>query len=115
MKEVLNLHRCWLALVSAPLEILTGVIRKGWLLALAIPSPVRFAVRLLNDYGNTARYAAENQQLHLAPEGGRVVFMGDSITDFWGRGQFAARAPFFIGKPYVNRGISGQVTAQMLV
>jgi lysophospholipase L1-like esterase len=38
----------------------------------------------------------------------RVVFMGDSITDSW------HLADFFPGKPYVNRGISGQVTSQML-
>ena len=40
-----------------------------------------------------------------------MVFMGDSITDGWGR----ARGKFFPGKPYVNRGISGQTTPQMLV
>lgn len=37
--------------------------------------------------------------------------MGDSITDGWGKGQ----AQFFPGKPYINRGISGQTTPQMLV
>jgi len=40
-----------------------------------------------------------------------VVFMGDSITDGWGR-QYST---FFPGKPYVNRGISGQTTPQMLI
>ena len=40
---------------------------------------------------------------------GRVVFMGDSITDGW------RLEEAFPGKPYVNRGISGQTTAQMLV
>jgi lysophospholipase L1-like esterase len=40
----------------------------------------------------------------------RVVFMGDSITDNWGR----LAGDFFPGKPYVNRGISGQTTPQML-
>ncbi len=39
----------------------------------------------------------------------RVVFMGDSITDFWRLDQS------FPGKPYVNRGIGGQTTPQMLV
>jgi lysophospholipase L1-like esterase len=39
--------------------------------------------------------------------------MGDSITDWWGRD--ADHGTFFPGKPYVNRGISGQTTAQMLV
>lgn len=41
----------------------------------------------------------------------RVVFMGDSITDLWSR----AAGGFFPGKPYINRGISGQTTPQMLI
>ncbi len=40
---------------------------------------------------------------------GRVVFMGDSITDGW------KLAEYFHGKPYINRGISGQTTPQMLI
>jgi lysophospholipase L1-like esterase len=50
--------------------------------------------------------------LALAPPAAgvdRVVFMGDSITDFW---NIAASFP---GKPYINRGISGQTTPQMLL
>ena len=67
--------------------------------------------RLLADWANLARYRDANAQL-APPAAGeqRVVFMGDSITDGWGRS-----APFFPGKPYVNRGISGQTTPQMLV
>ena len=42
----------------------------------------------------------------------RVVFMGDSITDAWPQPRFGE---FFVGKPYVGRGISGQTTPQMLV
>ncbi|MGH9618889.1 MAG: SGNH/GDSL hydrolase family protein [Bryobacteraceae bacterium] len=42
----------------------------------------------------------------------RVVFLGDSITDGWGRRKGSV---FFPGKPYLNRGISGQTTPQMLV
>ena len=42
----------------------------------------------------------------------RVVFMGDSITDSWAQPQFGG---FFPGKPYIDRGISGQTTPQMLV
>jgi len=67
---------------------------------------------LINDYGNTARYAAENAKVPPPAAGeDRVVFMGDSITDGWGRGI----GSFFPGKPYINRGISGQVTPQMLL
>ena len=79
-----------------------------------IPWNLRSIYQLVNDYGNTARYAADNQKLPPpAPGEERVVFMGDSITDGWGRGNNGST--FFPGKPYVNRGISGQVTAQMLL
>jgi lysophospholipase L1-like esterase len=44
-----------------------------------------------------------------APGENRVVFFGDSITDFWKLDEF------FPGKPYINRGISGETTSQMLV
>jgi lysophospholipase L1-like esterase len=68
--------------------------------------------RLLLDWPNLARYRSQNTELSApAPGENRVVFYGDSITDGWGRVQGA----FFPGKPYVNRGISGQTTAQMVV
>jgi lysophospholipase L1-like esterase len=76
----------------------------------AVP-PLRGVNELINDYGNLRRYAADNAKV----SGADVVFMGDSITDAWGRGQYATTAPFFPGKNYVNRGISGQTTAQMLL
>ena len=68
--------------------------------------------RVLRDWANLDRYRAENQSVG-APKSGeaRVVFMGDSITDSWGR----SYSKFFPGKPYVNRGISGQTTPQMLI
>lgn len=64
----------------------------------------------LQDWPNLGRYRGANQELG-APKSGeqRVVFMGDSITDMWQLPQY------FPGKPYVNRGISGQTTSQMLV
>ncbi|MCL2660306.1 MAG: SGNH/GDSL hydrolase family protein [Acidobacteriaceae bacterium] len=66
----------------------------------------------LNDWAQLDRYRAENAVL-AAPAVGerRVVFFGDSITDAWGR----TVGEFFPGKPYINRGISGQTTPQMLV
>ena len=68
--------------------------------------------RLRNDWAYLARYREENAKLGPpAPGENRVVFMGDSIIDAWGR-QIGS---FFPGKPYVNRGISGQTTPQMLV
>jgi lysophospholipase L1-like esterase len=66
------------------------------------------------DWPDLARYRAENAALPpAAPDAQRVVFFGDSITDAWGRSE--TTGVFFPGKPYVNRGISGQTTPQMLV
>lgn len=65
----------------------------------------------LRDWANLARYREANRALAPAPEG-RVVFMGDSITDSWPQSRFGT---FFEGKPYLGRGISGQTTPQMLV
>lgn len=64
------------------------------------------------DWANTAKYAEENQQLG-APKPGekRVVFMGNSITEGW---KISSPA-FFTGRPYIDRGISGQTTPQMLI
>lgn len=62
------------------------------------------------DWAALKRYADANAALP-ADVPGRVVFYGDSITDAWTRNG----GKFFPGKPYVNRGISGQTTPQMLV
>ena len=65
------------------------------------------------DFGALARYASANAALPAPkPVERRVVFFGDSITDNWDAEGFGG---FFPGKPYVNRGISGQTTAQMLL
>lgn len=64
----------------------------------------------LQDWNQLGRYHAANENLKRQPaEPNRVVFMGDSITDMWKLEQS------FPSKPYVNRGIGGQTTAQMLV
>jgi len=63
-----------------------------------------------DDYGQLARYREANAALRPpAPGENRVVFFGDSITDIWHIDEY------FPGKPYVNRGIGGQTTPQMLV
>lgn len=68
--------------------------------------------RILQDWANLSRYRDDDAKLGPpAPGEYRVVFMGDSITDAWGR----AVGKFFPGRPYVNRGISGQTTPQMLI
>jgi lysophospholipase L1-like esterase len=64
----------------------------------------------LQDWNQLGRYHQANQQLKKQPaDAKRVVFMGDSITDLWRLDEY------FPGKGYVNRGIGGQTTPQMLV
>lgn len=64
----------------------------------------------LQDWNQLGRYHADDEKLKgQAAEPNRVVFLGDSITDGWNM------TTYFPGKPYVNRGISGQVLPQMLV
>jgi lysophospholipase L1-like esterase len=63
-----------------------------------------------NDFANFARYREANAKVAPpAKDEQRVVFMGDSITDSWKLDEY------FPGKPYINRGISGQTTSQMLL
>ena len=64
------------------------------------------------DWPNLNRYKKENYDLNLdLNEGNRVIFMGDSITEGWS----ALYPDFFKKRNYVNRGISGQTTPQMLI
>ena len=64
------------------------------------------------DWPGLGRYAAANQQLAAPAERERrVVFFGDSITDNWNKASYGG---FFPGRPYINRGIGGQATGQML-
>src|SRR5664279_4353524 len=68
--------------------------------------------QLHNDWANLGRFREENKLVAMPTEGEkRVVFMGNSITEGWIR----IDPGFFSGKPYINRGISGQTTPQMLV
>jgi acyl-CoA thioesterase I len=63
-----------------------------------------------DDFGQLARYREADAALAPAAAGEkRVVFLGDSITDYW-------KLPdYFPGKPYINRGVDGQTTPEMLV
>jgi lysophospholipase L1-like esterase len=63
-----------------------------------------------DDFGQLARYREANAALAPpAASENRVVFLGDSITDYW-------KLPdYFPGKPYINRGIDGQTTPEMLL
>ena len=64
------------------------------------------------DWANLKRFKKENAELE-APKANehRIVFMGNSITEGWKN----IRPSFFANKPYINRGISGQTTPQMLL
>jgi acyl-CoA thioesterase I len=62
-----------------------------------------------DDFGQLARYREANATLPPPGNENRVIFFGDSITDNW------KLADYFPNKPYINRGIGGQTTPQMLV
>ena len=65
---------------------------------------------LMDDFGELARYRDANAARQPpAPDENRVVFFGDSITDIWKLDEY------FPGKHYINRGISGQTTPQLLI
>ena len=68
--------------------------------------------RIHNDWAWLGRYDGDNQKLPApAPGERRVVFLGNSITEGW----INTDSGFFKGKNYINRGIGGQTTPQMLV
>lgn len=70
------------------------------------------ARKTLMDWPDLGRYDHENATVPApAKDENRVVFMGDSITDGWNKKE----GRFFPGKPYYDRGISGQTTPQMLI
>jgi len=87
----------------------------GLALAQTVAAPPAMSpeeLRLRNDWPFLQRYAAENAvDRDLPPERRRGVFMGDSITQGWRD----AHPAFFADNGFLGRGISGQVTAQMLV
>ena len=64
------------------------------------------------DFANLKKYSAENDSIGFPVKDiNRVVFMGNSITEWWG----PYWNLYFDEKPYINRGIAGQTTAQMLI
>lgn len=66
------------------------------------------AQEVIKDWAKNYVFAEENAQVGVKP---KAVFMGDSITQFWGDKD----APFFSDNNFLERGISGQTTCQMLV
>jgi lysophospholipase L1-like esterase len=76
----------------------------------ALKQQLERAQRRLVDWPQLNRYKEANAKVPEPERSeGRVVFMGDSITDGWKLDEY------FAGKPYINRGISGQTTPQMLI
>src|SRR5882672_7256224 len=74
---------------------------------------VKVMERRLRDWPELSRYREANAALvATAKVEKRVVFLGDSITDFWSR---PASGGFFPGKAYINRGVDGQTSPQMLI
>ncbi len=68
--------------------------------------------KILKDWANFNRYKNENAKLILTYSNkNRIVFMGNSITEEWMRFQ----PEFFSDNRYINRGIGGQTTPQMLI
>ncbi len=79
----------------------------------AVAAKLATAEKTLLDWPNMARYHDANTAVQVpGKDEKRVVFMGDSITDVWVQPQFGG---FFPSKPYIDRGISGQTTPQMLI
>jgi len=77
----------------------------------APPSATQYNPKM--DWAWLARFKNSDSALSApAPGENRVVFMGDSITQGW---RIEGPNGYFPGKPYINRGISGQTTPQMLV
>ena len=67
---------------------------------------------LSQDWANLNKYREDNEKVGLPSfDEKRIVFMGNSITEGWKH----IYPEFFEGKPYINRGIGGQTTPQMLV
>ena len=65
----------------------------------------------LNDWANLSKYSESNSELKKQSDANRIVFMGNSITEGWSN----FNPDFFINNPFINRGISGQTTPQMLI
>ena len=65
----------------------------------------------LMDWAHLKKYEQSNSELKKIDEPNRVVFMGNSITEGWSNFD----KDFFINNPFINRGIGGQTTPQMLI
>lgn len=86
--------------------------KKLFLILAILLTSKTFSQEMKTDWANISKYAVANQSLKLPIKGeNRVVFMGNSITEGWK----TSDPDFFSTKNYINRGIGGQTTSQMLV
>lgn len=82
------------------------------LIALIFLTAKTYSQEMKTDWANISKYSNENQNLPVPSKNEkRVVFMGNSITEGWKM----SSQEFFSQNKYINRGISGQTTSQMLV
>lgn len=82
-----------------------------WIFVTVLTFSVLEAVHA-QDWANLNRFKQKNTELMSSTAtDGRIVFMGNSITEGW----LSIRPEFFDNKPYINRGIGGQTTPQMLL
>jgi lysophospholipase L1-like esterase len=104
-----SFYCCLLLMVSIASALAQTASQESQECADAKAQAARLQTRL-QDWPALARYREANAGVDApAKDEKRVVFMGDSITDFW------KLASYFPSKRYINRGISGQTTPQMLV
>ncbi len=83
--------------------------KKIVLILILMQQNITYSQNNLNgDWANLNKYQKENQA--TTPSSNNIVFMGDSITEFWKVND----SSFFSENPFINRGISGQTTSQML-
>lgn len=100
--------------------LLCAGLSPGWLVSaqgstgprMTVEQQLEAQTHLIHDFGGLIRYGSENTEIP-PPRAGedRTVFLGDEITELWGEGS----TKFFPGKPWLNRGITGQTSAQMLL
>jgi lysophospholipase L1-like esterase len=82
------------------------------IILLSLPFTQKINSQDWNTFANTSRYDKANLELKLHTKANnRVVFMGNSITEGW----IQMRPEFFNNRDYINRGIGGQTTPQMLL
>lgn len=97
----------WIERLGEWLQLM-GYIKPGSMLS---AQQVGNMQKTLKDWCNINKYAADNEAIKSIADKNGVVFMGNSITEGWKN----ADADFFSQNPYIDRGISGQTTPQMLV